>query len=124
MSNTKVLSEKPGEFTIEPLTQAELFSFDPKGAHPQHITEFEKSLSQLQKSVSAINMGFENMFSIQTIWHHLPNFKRQEIGSLANENFQGNYNVNYFQLTYGQKLHVLSSMYALLFTPELTEQDV
>lgn len=121
MSNSKsttVINEKPGEFTVQPLQQSELFSFDPRGAHPEHINQFNQSLDRLQKAVDVIKMGQGTMFSIQTIWHHLPAFKRQEIGDLANEHFQGDYKKDYFSLTYGQKLHVLGSLYVMYFIPK------
>lgn len=91
--------------------------------------EFEKTLSPLQNSYNPLKHYRNPLQTHQIInmYNNLPGFYKRRIGKEANEHWNQkviNYDTNYFNLTYGQQLHVYMYMYITFFTPEQNDLDL
>nr|QJB19078.1 MAG: hypothetical protein [Microvirus sp.] len=83
--------------------------------------EFENSLSQIQKDYSAIPNHGRIQHKLVQLWQDNPEI-RLEIGSQANPYWRTfNYNNDFFDLHYGQQLHVLA--FLLTFTLKFKQNE-
>lgn len=91
--------------------------------------QFEKTLSPLQNSYNPLKHYRNPLQTHQIInlYNNLPGFYKRRIGNEANQHWNQkviNYDTNYFNLTYGQQLHVYMYMYITFFTPDQSDLDL